>query len=175
MALCFPSATRPKSKSKWVRRAVGGGALPSPKWGHLSLVELGLRNPLAAALGAKGESEMPLARRVLSAQPARSLLPGDRYYGVGAVLADLSALEERHFPVRVKANLKRRFLEAYPDGSALVEIGTGGTSAWGERSRGRCSGPDVGPHDRSLVDQLAEWSRHPASELLALYARRWEQ
>jgi hypothetical protein len=38
------------------------------------MVELGLHNPLAAALGAKGESEMTLARQVLSAQPAKSLL-----------------------------------------------------------------------------------------------------
>jgi hypothetical protein len=171
----FSISNTPQVKKQMGKARSRRGRAAFPKVGASVLVELGLRNPLAAALGAKGESEMPLARRVLSAQPARSLLPGDRYYGVGAVLADLSALEERHFLVRVKANLKRRFLEAYPDGSALVEIGTGGTSAWGERSRGRCSGPDVGPHDRSLVDQLAEWSRHPASELLALYARRWEQ
>ena len=36
--------------------------------------------PLAAALGAKGESEMVLAKRVLTAQPEKSLLINDRYY-----------------------------------------------------------------------------------------------
>jgi hypothetical protein len=53
------------------------------------------------------------------------LLLGDRYYGVAAVLVDLPAQEERHFLVRVKKNLTRRFLKSYPDGSALVEIGSG--------------------------------------------------
>ena len=41
------------------------------------------------------------------------------------VLVDLPAEGERHFLVRVKKNLKRRLLEVYPDGSALVEIRSG--------------------------------------------------
>jgi hypothetical protein len=34
-----------------------------------------------------------------------SLLLSDRYYGVAAVLVDLSTQEERHLLVRVKENL----------------------------------------------------------------------
>lgn len=120
------SITNPPQVKKQMRKARRRrGRSAFPKVGVAVLVELGLHNPLAAALGAKGESERVLARQLWPAQPARSLLLGDRYYGVAAVLVDLPAQEDRHFLARVKANLKRRFLEAYPDGSALVEIGTG--------------------------------------------------
>lgn len=44
------------------------------------MVELGLHNPLGAALGPNGESEMVLAKRLLPAQPEKSLLINDRYY-----------------------------------------------------------------------------------------------
>src|SRR6185437_15476654 len=95
------------------------------KVGVAVMVELGLHNPLAAALGAQGQSEMVLAKQVLSAQPQKSLLINDRYYGVAQLLVELPAQAERHFLVRVKSNLKRRLLEVYPDGSALVEIRSG--------------------------------------------------
>ena len=54
---------------------------------------------------------MVLARQVLSAQPERSLLINDRYYGVGEELVGLPAQGQRHFLARVRANLKRRLLE----------------------------------------------------------------
>ena len=101
------------------------GRAAFPKVGVAVMVELGLHNPLAAALGAEGESEMVLAKRVLALQPPKSLQLSDRYYGVGEVLVGLSGEEERHFLARVKTNLKRRFLEGNPDGSALVEIRAG--------------------------------------------------
>jgi hypothetical protein len=40
---------------------------------------------------------------------------------VPALLVGLPASGDRHLLVRVKKNLKRRLLEVYPDGSALVE------------------------------------------------------
>jgi len=69
---------------------------------------LGLHNPLAAALGANGEKEMVLAKQVLAAQPERSLMINDRYYGVADVLVDLPATGQRHFLMRVRGNLNRR-------------------------------------------------------------------
>src|SRR5258708_26349410 len=101
------------------------GRAAFPKVGAAVMVELGVHNPLAAALGANGESEMVLAKRVLAAQPEASLLINDRYYGVAELLVSLPGQGERHFLVRVKKNLKRRLLEVYPDGSALVEIRSG--------------------------------------------------
>ena len=172
----FSISNTPQVKKQMGKARSRRGRAAFPKVGAAVLVELGLHNPLAAALGAKGESEMTLARQVLSAQPAKSLLLGDRYYGVAAVLVGLSALEERHFLVRVKENLKRRFLEAYPDGSALVEIGTGGNKRVAREILGKVQRAGRGAATTvRLWTSLLEWSQHRASELLGLYARRWEQ
>jgi hypothetical protein len=125
---------------------------------------------------ANGESEMVLAKQVLSAQPEQSLLINDRYYGVPELLVGLLAEGQRHFLVRVKANLKRRLLEVYPDGSALVEI----RSKQGQRVVREIVGK-VQRNGRGAVTTVRLWTslldgrRHPAAELLALYARRWEQ
>ena len=48
------------------------------------LLEVGLHNPLAAAIGRHGESEWALAQRLLAQLPKRALLLGDRLYGVAA-------------------------------------------------------------------------------------------
>jgi hypothetical protein len=172
----FSITNTPQVKQQMGKARTRRGRAAFPKVGAVVLVELGLHNPLAAALGANGESEMVLAQRVLAAQPAQSLLLSDRYYGVAQVLVGLPAEAERHFLVRVKKNLQRRFLEAYPDGSALVEI----TSAKGTRLvreiLGRVQRGGRG-HITTvrLWTSLLDWRRHPAAELLALYARRWEQ
>ena len=172
----FSITNTPQVKKHMRKARSRRGRAAFPKVGAAVLVELGLHNPLAAALGAKGESEMTLARRVLAAQPAQSLLLGDRYYGVAAVLVDLSAELERHFLVRVKMNLQRRFLESYPDGSALVEICSGQKKRLvreivGKVQRAGCGGSTT----VRLWTTLLDWRKYPASELLALYASRWEQ
>ena len=172
----FSITNTPQVKKQMRKARSRRGRAAFPKVGAAVMVELGLHNPLAAALGAKGESEMVLARQVLSAQPANSLILGDRYYGVAAVLVDLSALDERHFLFRVKDNLKRRFLEAYPDGSALVEIGTGKNKRLVREIVGKVQRAGRGAATRvRLWTSLLDWSKHPACELLALYATRWEQ
>ena len=48
------------------------------------LLEIGLHNPLAAAVGRQGESEWALAQRLLAQLPKGALLLGDRLYGVVA-------------------------------------------------------------------------------------------
>jgi hypothetical protein len=172
----FSVTNTPQVKKQMRKARSRRGRAAFPKVGVAVMVELGLHNPLAAALGAKGESEMVLAKQVLSAQPAKSLLLSDRYYGVPELLVDLPAQDERHFLVRVKRNLKRRFLEAYPDGSALVEIRSDkGTRLVREivgrvQRGGRGAGTTV-----RLWTSLLDWRQSPAAELLALYARRWEQ
>lgn len=172
----FSVTNTPQVKKQMRKAKSRRGRAAFPKVGVVVMVELGLHNPLAAALGAQGESEMVLAKRVLAAQPAKSLLLSDRYYGVGELLVGLSAEDQRHFLVRVKRNLKRRLLEVYPDGSALVEIGKGEQTRQVREILGRVQrgGRGAGTTVR-LWTSLLDWRRHPASELLALYARRWEQ
>jgi hypothetical protein len=76
----------------------------------------------------------------------------------------------------VKANLKRRFLEAYPDGSALVEIRAGKQTRLVREILGRVQRGGRGASTTvRLWTSLLDWRRYPASELLALYGRRWEQ
>src|SRR5712691_10439904 len=67
------------------------------------LLELGLHNPLAAAIGRKGESEWALAQRLLAQLPKRALLLGDRLYGVTAFAVQARAAGARvgsHFLLR---------------------------------------------------------------------------
>ena len=172
----FSITNTPQVKKQMRKARSRRGRAAFPKVGAVVMVELGLRNPLAAALGANGESEMVLAQRVVAAQPPKSLLLGDRYYGVGKVLVSLPAEDERHFLVRVKQNLRRRLLEVYPDGSALVEIRSGQGKRLVREILGqvRRGGRGVGTTVR-LWTSLLDWRLYPATELLALYGRRWEQ
>jgi len=172
----FSVTNTPQVKKRMRKAKSRRGRAAFPKVGVVVMVEAGLHNPLAAALGAEGESEMVLAKRVLVNQPAKSLLLSDRYYGVGELLVGLSAEDQRHFLVRVKTNLKRCLLEVYPDGSALVEIGKGKQTRQVREILGRVQrgGRGAGTTVR-LWTSLLDWRRYPATELLALYARRWEQ
>jgi hypothetical protein len=172
----FSVTNTPQNKKQMRKARSRRGRAAFPKVGVAVMVELGLHNPLAAALGAQGESEMVLAKQVLSAQPEKSLLINDRYYGVPELLVGLPMDEERHFLVRVKKNLTRRLLEVYPDGSALVEIGSGKMRRLVREILGRVQrgGRGLATTVR-LWTSLLDWRRCPATELLALYARRWEQ
>jgi hypothetical protein len=106
----------------------------------------------------------------------RLRLNGDRYYGVPVLLVDLPSEGQRHFLVRVKANLNRRLLEVLPDGSALVEIGSGQKTRRVREILGRVQRGAGGAFTTvRLGTSLLDWRRHPAQELLALYGRRWEQ
>jgi hypothetical protein len=172
----FSITNTPQVKKHMRKARSRRGRAAFPKVGAAVMVELGLHNPLAAALGAQGESEMVLAKQVLSAQPPKSLLLSDRYYGVPELLVGLSAQEGRHFLVRVKRNLKRRLLEVYPDGSVLVEIGSGKVTRLVREILGRVQRAGRGAATTvRLWTSLLDWRRHPAAQLLALYARRWEQ
>ena len=150
------------------------------KIGAVVLVEIGVHNPLAAEIGAKGESEMKLAKRLLSRLPEKSLLIADRYYGVGAFLGEFFALLQDvkcAFLVRVRSNLKPRLVKHLADGSALVETKAekGRKPLLVREIRGRvrrAKGPWV---DVRFWTNLLDPKMYPAKELLALYAKRWEQ
>jgi hypothetical protein len=171
----FSVTNTPQVKKRMRKARSRRGRAAFPKVGVAVLVELGLHNPLAAALGADGESEMVLAKRLVPAQPEKSLLISDRYYGTPALLVDLPAEGQRHFLIRVKANLKRRLLRVCPDGSALVEIGSGEKPRQVREILGRVQRGSGGAFTTvRLWTSLLDWQRYPAHELLGLYSRRWE-
>jgi hypothetical protein len=172
----FSVTNTPQVKKRMRKARSRRGRAAFPKVGAAVLVELGLHNPLAAALGSEGESEMVLAKRLVPAQPEKSLLLSDRYYGTPALLVDLPGEGQRHFLVRVKANLKRRLLQLLPDGSALVEIGSGEKRRQVREILGRVQrGGGRAYTTVRLWTSLLDWRRYPAQQLLALYGRRWEQ
>lgn len=174
----FSVANTPQIKKKMPKAKSRRGRAAFAKVGVAVLLELGLRNPIAAAIGPRAESEMVLSRQLLDKLPEKSLFLADRYYGVPVLLIELKKIHprgEREFLVRVKGKLKRRVLEYYPDGSALVEIRAGKDKLQvreiaGQVRKGKASWSQV-----RLWTSLLDWKKHPASALLALYARRWEQ
>jgi hypothetical protein len=89
------------------------------------LLELGLHNPLAAAIGRRGESEWALAHRLLAQLPKRTLLLGDRLYGVAAFAVQAAAVCARvgsHFLLRASRVSKPRVRKRLRDGSRLIQV-----------------------------------------------------
>lgn len=150
------------------------------KVGLAVLVELGIHNPLAAEVGQHGESEMVLAKRLLERLPENCLLICDRYYGVGAFLG-LLVERFRHisgaFLLRVRGNLTPKMLETLGDGSALVsvKIPESKKTVLVREVRGRVRRKGGKWVDVRFWTNLLDIAQYPARELLALYARRWEQ
>ncbi len=150
------------------------------------LLELGLHNPLAAAVGWRGESEYALTRELLAALPRHGLLLADRLSGVPALLAqiwDAGQAVGSHFLIRTRRNLlvqKRRRLR---DGSALVWVGVHDP----DRPRRilrvlqlreivvRIQRPGRRGEVLRLWTSLLDPAAAPALELARLYAQRWEQ
>ena len=141
------------------------------------LGELGVHNPLAAAIGGEQESEMALARPVLARVPPDSLTLGDRYYGVGACISALMPLYQQRgsfFLFRVRDNLKSQLLDLFADGSRRVEVTTPEGTIQIREILGKIltrSGQWVSVR---LWSNLMDARKHPAKQLLKLYSTRWE-
>jgi Transposase DDE domain len=155
------------------------------KLGVAVLLELGVHNPLAAAIARHGESEGALARRLFAQLPKRALLLADRLYGVPAMIVEVWATCRRvgsHFLFRVPRTIKARVRKTLPDGSRLVHFNV--------REKGRPWRIDghleireirvqVGRkgfrrHELRLCTSLLDHRAAPALELAKVYATRWE-
>jgi hypothetical protein len=121
----FSVTNSPQIKAGMTKARSRRGRAAFAQVGVAVMVELGLHNPIATAVGMQEESEMVLAKQLLTSLPAKSLLIADRYYGLPEVLVGLAGEQQGHVLVRVRQNLTRRHLETYGDGSALVEIRRG--------------------------------------------------
>jgi len=150
------------------------------------LVELGLHNPLAAAMGRQGESEWALAQTLLDQVPAGALLLADRLYGCPAFVAPLQAICERvgsHFLIRAQSVVKGRVLRGLRDGSRVLELPLRRpqrpvpemTSLTVREIRARIGRPGYRPTEVRLWTSLMDPKEAPALDLAQLYARRWEQ
>jgi Transposase DDE domain len=149
------------------------------------LLELGLHNPLAAAIGRKGESEWALAQRLLAQLPKGALLLGDRLYGVAAFVVHARAACARvgsHFVLRPSRSVKPRLIKRLADGSRLVRLAVRAPHNptrivdWLEVREIRVQVGRTGhrSHELRLWTSLVTPAAAPALELARLYASRWE-
>lgn len=149
------------------------------------LLEVGLHNPLAAAIGRHGESEWALAQRLLAQLPQRAVLLGDRLYGVAAFVVHAQAACARvgsHFLLRAGRSTKPQVIQRLPDGTRLVQIALRARHRpsqileWLEvrEIRVRVGRPGHRTHELRLWTSLRDPRTAPALELAQLYAQRWE-
>lgn len=149
------------------------------------LLELGLHNPLAAAIGRKGESEWAMAQRLLAHLPKRALLLGDRLYGVAAFAVHALAVCDRvgsQVLLRASRSTKPRLIKRLGDGSRLVRVAVRARHHptrivdWLElrEIRVHVGRPGHRAHELRLWTSLRDPATAPARELAELYARRWE-
>lgn len=149
------------------------------------LLELGLHNPLAAAIGRGGQSEWALALELLAALPAQALLLADRLHGCAAFVVAAQAACEKvgsHFLIRARTNIRVQTVRRFKDGSRLgrVPVRQKGKprviTQWLElrEIRVRVQRPGHRAQELRLWTSLLDPKSAPAQELIELYARRWE-
>jgi hypothetical protein len=149
------------------------------------LLELGLHNPLAAAIGRQGESEWALAQGLLAQLPRRALLLADRLYGVVAFARQAQAACQRvgsHFLLRASRSVKPRRIKAFRDGTRLVGLPVRAATnpkrviEWLEvrEIRVRVGRPGHRPTELRLWTSLVDPAAAPAVDLARVYASRWE-
>jgi hypothetical protein len=172
------SATITKAASRRGRAAFA-------KLGVAVLLEVGVHNPLAAAIARTGESELALARRLWAQLPKGTLLLADRLYGVPAVIVEAWAACRRvgsHFVFRVPRNIKARGVAKLPDGSRRIRVAVRERrrpwhiERWLEIREIRVQVGRKGfrRHELRLCTSLLDHRKAPALELAQLYATRWE-
>jgi hypothetical protein len=172
-------AARPKARTR-------RGQAAFAKLTTAVLLEVGLHNPLAAAIGRHGESEWALAHALLAQLPKRALLLADRLYGCAAFAVEARTACERvgsHFLMRARTRIKPQVRQRLADGSRLVRVAVRekrGRSyqlvGWLDVREIRVRVRREGQRGRELRlwTSLLDPARAPALELAQLYARRWE-
>ena len=149
------------------------------------LLELGLHNPLAAAIGHKGQSEWALSLRLLARLPKKSLVLADRLSGCAAFAAPAWRACRRvgsHFLLRARTQIKVQVVRRLKDGSRLVRVPVRKKGQprlileWLELREIRVPlhRPGHRPTELRLWPTLLDPTTAPASELVELYAKRWE-
>lgn len=172
------TATRTKARTRRGRAAFA-------KITAAVLLEVGLHNPLAAAIGRQGESEWALAQRLLAQLPKQALLLGDRLYGVIAFARAAQLACRRvgsHFLLRASRTVKPQFRRRLSDGTRLVALAVRSPHnpsrviEWLEvrEIRVRIGRKGSRSHELRLWTSLLDPAAAPALELARVYASRWE-
>jgi hypothetical protein len=181
----FSLINTPQITDTFTKAATRRGRAAFAKMTTAVLLEVGLHNPLAAAMGRRGESEWALAQRLLAQLPKRALLLGDRLYGVIA-FARLAQVACRrvgsHFLLRASRTVKPRAIKRLRDGTRLVGLPVRAPHnparilEWLEvrEIRVRVGRNGHRAHELRLWTSLLDPQTAPALELARVYASRWE-
>jgi hypothetical protein len=175
----------PQVNAMTTKAASRRGRAAFAKLGVAVLLEVGVHNPLAAAIARQGESELALARRLFAQLPKGALLLADRLYGVPAVMVEVWTACRRvgsHFLFRIPRHLKARVVKKLPDGSRRVQLNVREQRrGWPIRGsleireiRVRVGRKGFRRHELRFCTSLLDHRTAPALELAHLYATRWE-
>lgn len=179
----FSLSNTPKNLRAGKARSTGGGLTGFAKLHVAVLLEVGLHNPVAAAVGRPGQSEWSLSLSLLSHLPKNALLLGDRLYGCAYFI--WSVLQNGgQCLVRVKEQfgvkpIGRRF----KDGSQLVEVPVRDRKVPKKiiqtmrlrEIRVRIQRPGFKARVLRFWTTLLDPKTAPALELARLYTQRWEE
>lgn len=149
------------------------------------LLEIGHHNPLAAAVGRRGESEWELARQLLAQLPKAALLLADRLHGCAAFVAQVISACRRvgsHFLIRARTQIRAQTVRRLKDGSRIVRVPLRQKGKprlivqWLELREIRVTVRRNGHRttELRLWTDLLDPTAAPALELVKLYAQRWE-
>jgi hypothetical protein len=181
----FSLTNTPQILATTVKARTRRGRAAFAKITTVVLVELGLHNPLAAAIGRRGQSEWALALSLVAQLPKRALVLADRLYGCPAFAAQLQAACARvgsHFLLRARRNLTAQVVTRLADGSRIIRVAVRAPGRpaqivqWLEvrELRVQVGRPGGRAHDLRLWTSLTDPATAPAIALAQLYAQRWE-
>jgi hypothetical protein len=181
----FSLINTPQITDTFVKAVTRRGRAAFAKMTTAVLLEVGLHNPLAAAIGRQGESEWALAQRLLAQLPKHALLLGDRLYGVTAFAQAAQRACRRvgsHFLLRASRSVKPRVIRRLADGTRLVGLAVRSPHnpnrviEWLDvrEIRVRVGRQGHRAHELRLWTSLRDARTAPALELAQLYAQRWE-
>jgi hypothetical protein len=181
----FSVTNTPQLLSYLVKASSRRGKAAFAKITTCVLLELGLHNPIAAAIGHAGQSEWQLSVQLLAQLSKGCLLLADRLYGCSAFVAlvlDRCQKIGSHFLIRARPNIKGTVVRRLRDGSRLINL-----PVYKRKTRrllrtivvreiwARVERKGWRSEPLRLWTSLLDTKEAPAAELVELYASRWEQ
>lgn len=173
-------AALPKAASRRLKAAFG-------KLQIVTLIELGVHNPLAAAVAGSDTGEITLAQKIWKHVPEGSLLLVDRGFGSTLTLDTAQRAwgnKQVDWLARIRKDIKSEVIERLADGSTLVESAHYRRNKQGKRIkigkirmreiRYEVTGRDGKRTTVRLWTSLLDAEKYPALELAQNYAKRWE-
>lgn len=179
----FSLSNTPRNLRAGKARSSAGGLTGFPKLHVAVLLEVGLHNPVAAAVGRPRQSEWSLGLGLLSHLPKNALVLGDRLYGYAYFI--WSVLQKGgDCVVRVKEQLRAQPIgRRFKDGSQLVEVPVRDRKVPKKilqtirlrEFRVRLQRPGFKARELRFWTTLLDPKAAPALELAQLYTQRWEE